>query len=173
MAIAYFIVSLGQKFGSLKSFRLAKSEVPWFYTRNCLFMSKCAWDRAQYSYKVLQIQQFLKVTEAKICYIDENMKLVKRAQRKNLHTITVENLGQSWSSSGQKKYELQILQTTLDNLVYTSEARLALLYFMGWIYCLVPKLAMKTVCPRFWTVNSILKPDNNSIQIKPNRNQNV
>ena len=48
---------------------------------------------------------------------------------------------------------MQILQTTSDNLVYISAARLAPLYLMGWIYCLVPKLATKTVCPRFSTVS--------------------
>ena len=42
-----------------------------------------------------------------------------------------------------------ILQTTLDNLVYTSAARLAPLYLIGWIYCLVPKLATKTTNPMF------------------------
>ena len=47
--------------------------------------------------------------------------------------------------------------------MYTSAARLAPLYLMGWIYCLVPKLATKTVCPRFSTVcykesNGILFP---------------
>ena len=36
--------------------------------------------------------------------------------------------------------------------MYTSAARLEQLHLMGWIYCLVPKLATKTVCPRFLTV---------------------
>ena len=38
--------------------------------------------------------------------------------------------------------------------MYTSAARLAPVYLMGWIYCLVPKLSTKTVCPRFSTVSS-------------------
>ena len=40
--------------------------------------------------------------------------------------------------------------------MYTSAARLAPVYLMGWIYCLVPKLATKTVCPRFSTVRAAL-----------------
>ena len=47
---------------------------------------------------------------------------------------------------------LVILQTGLNNLVYTSAGRLAPVYLMGWIYCFVPNLATKTVCPRFSTV---------------------
>ena len=39
--------------------------------------------------------------------------------------------------------------------MYTSAARLAPVYLMGWIYCLVPKLATKTVCPTFSTVRSL------------------
>ena len=42
-----------------------------------------------------------------------------------------------------KKYEFS--DNFRYNLVYTSAARLAQLYLMGWIYCLVPKLATKTV----------------------------
>ena len=41
-------------------------------------------------------------------------------------------------------------QTTLDNLVYTSASRLAPVYSMGWIYCLVPKIT------RLFVLNSRL-----------------
>ena len=69
--------------------RLAKSEnVPptRFYTQNCLSRFKCA--KCTVFLTSYQIQLFLEVIEARICYFDENMKLICHAQRKNSHSMS-------------------------------------------------------------------------------------